>query len=76
MAKMYCPQCGAVGAGKRRTKGSFLVEVILWLCFIIPGLLYSLWRVSSRETVCAKCGATGIIPADSPKAREALGKNA
>jgi len=44
------------------------IEVVLWLCFIIPGLLYSLWRQGSRQPVCAKCGGTALVPPDSPVA--------
>ena len=73
MAKdMYCQNCGAIGKPKTRTKGSFLIEVFLWLCLIIPGVIYSLWRLTSREKVCPSCGAPNMIPADSPKARAAL----
>lgn len=71
-AVLYCPTCGSVGAPTTRTKGSFLIEVLLWCCFIIPGVIYSLWRVTSREKACPACGASGMIPVDSPKAKERL----
>ena len=70
--KMYCQNCGTVGNPKNLTKGSFLIELILWLCFLIPGVIYSLWRLSTRAAVCPRCGAPNMIPADSPKARVAL----
>lgn len=69
----YCPQCGAVGTPKTQTKGSILIEIILWLCFIVPGVIYSLWRMTSGRTqVCRTCGAPNLLPLDSPKARAAL----
>ena len=71
---MYCPNCGSVGTPRNRTKGSFWIELILWLCFLVPGLLYSVWRLTTKEAVCPKCGAPHMIPADSPKARAALTK--
>jgi hypothetical protein len=35
----------------------------------IPGLLYSLWRLSSRERVCSACGHASLIPVSSPRGR-------
>lgn len=69
-AQMICTNCGTAGKPKMRTKGSFLVEVALWICFIIPGLLYSLWRMTSREKVCPSCGAINMVPLDSPMGRK------
>lgn len=68
----YCPHCGNLGQRRSRTKGSFVLEVLLWLMLIVPGLIYSLWRLTSREKVCPKCGQAGMIPASSPKARAEL----
>ena len=64
MKKQFeCKLCGHKGAAKNYTPGSILIELILWLFFIIPGIIYSCWRVSKREKVCAKCGkSTHIIP--------------
>lgn len=70
MAATYvCTQCGYAGASKTATKGSFLIEVVLWLCFLVPGIIYSLWRLTSRHTACPKCGGNTLIPADSPKGK-------
>lgn len=75
MASKLCSRCGHVGEPSRHTKGHFLVEVILWLCFIIPGLIYSVWRVASKIDVCAKCGEQSLLPVDSPMARKFLKEN-
>lgn len=66
---MFCKQCGSIAAPATNTPGSILIELVLWLCFIIPGLIYSLWRHNKRHEVCAKCGSTHLIPPDSPLAR-------
>jgi hypothetical protein len=71
---MYCPNCGSVAEAKRHTKGSFLVELLLWLCFLVPGLIYSIWRLTTRSTVCGVCKSSGVIPENSPRAKEALAK--
>jgi hypothetical protein len=74
--KMYCSNCGAVAIPKRITKGSFLIEVVLWLAFLVPGLVYSLWRVTTRYNACPSCRAPNVIPLDSPRAKQALSETA
>lgn len=65
-----CATCGYIGRPKLETKGSFLFEVCLWLLFCAPGLIYSLWRLTSRSKVCPQCSAPSMIPATSPRGRQ------
>lgn len=51
------------------TRGHILIEIILWLCFLIPGVIYSIWRHSTRYDVCGSCGASTLVPVGSPVAR-------
>ena len=75
MAKdLVCASCGYRGAPKRHTKGSMVIELALWLLLIVPGLIYSLWRLSSKYDGCPKCGAPNMIPADSLVAQKILAK--
>lgn len=71
MAKRFCTTCGSIGEPKSHTPGKLWVEVVLWLCLLVPGLLYSLWRLNGRRKVCAHCGAQTLVPVDSPVARKA-----
>lgn len=71
-AELYCTTCGAVGKPKSHTPGSALIELILWLCFILPGLIYSMWRVANKKKICATCRAATVIPTGSPIAQQAL----
>lgn len=64
----YCVTCGHQGEPEKDTPGSIWIEVILWLCFLIPGLIYSVWRLNRRHEVCRACGSKELIPHDSPKA--------
>jgi len=56
---LRCSNCGKQSevALTTRSKGSLGVEVLLWFCFLAPGLVYSLWRRLSRQSVaiCPKC---------------------
>lgn len=66
---MACTSCGHIGATKRHTRGQFWVEVVLWLLLLIPGFIYTVWRLSSRTDACAVCGSTELVPPDSPVGR-------
>lgn len=59
--QVYCHQCGGQGRPALYTPDSILIEIVLWLCFIIPGLLYSLWRHAARKKVCSYCGNPYVV---------------
>jgi hypothetical protein len=69
MSDMICTACGSATKPKTITKGSTLIELILWLCFIVPGIIYSIWRLSSRYSACRACGSKNIVPLDTPVGR-------
>jgi hypothetical protein len=69
-----CRNCGYVGKSATRTKGSIVIELFTWILFILPGIIYSLWRLTTREQVCRKCGSTTIVPTNSPIGSEMLHK--
>lgn len=69
---MLCASCGSQDTPKRVTRGSFLIEVFLWLCLLVPGIVYSLWRLTSKRSVCRACGQENLIPLTSPMAQSIL----
>ncbi len=62
-----CTVCGHVGKARIETKGSFAIEVVAWLFFLIPGVIYSLWRLTTRHKACRSCKSGAVIPVDSPQ---------
>ena len=73
MAKeMVCTNCGFRGKPKIKAKGSFILEIVLWICFIVPGIIYSVWRSTSRYKACPECGAQNMVPITSPVAKKIL----
>ncbi len=73
---MICTSCYNQGEPKSAIKGSFGVEILLyvatfWLAFL-PAIAYSLWRHTTSRKVCSKCGLETLIPLDTPKAKEIL----
>ena len=75
MSQGLCTSCGYVGETETITKGSTDTEIILWFCFLIPGLIYSIWRFRSRHEICPICDQVTIIPADSPEAQKIIREN-
>ena len=59
---------------KSQKKGSGAVEIVLWLMFLAPGLIYSVWRRSGQLTVCPSCGGRNLVPIDSPVGKQLLEK--
>lgn len=64
----YCTRCGTEAETVTKTRGSLGIEIVLWLCFIIPGVIYSLWRMNARRHVCRSCGSAEVIDPKSPVA--------
>mgnify|MGYP000276421539 CR=1 FL=1 len=73
---MICRNCGHTGDAKIVTKGSLIVEIFLWMLFIIPGVIYSMWRMSSKYDACKACGCIHIIPQNSPIGKKLAADNA
>lgn len=67
-----CLTCQTVGIPKTATRGSIWIELVLWLCFLIPGLIYSIWRITGKTRVCRACGSQQLVPLTSPAARKVL----
>jgi len=73
-ATHLCKSCGSSVRPKTFTPGSFFIEVILWFAFIIPGLIYSIWRLVSRYKICPVCKSNSVIPLNTPQAQSILKK--
>jgi hypothetical protein len=60
--KIICPSCHYVGESKGIAKGSRKIEITLWCCFILPGMLYTMWRQSrdGQYQGCPQCHAANV----------------
>ena len=63
-----CGDCAEIGRAKTVTQGSILIEIALWLLFLLPGLIYSIWRLTSQKKACGKCGGK-MLSLNSPKGK-------
>ncbi len=68
--ELICPNCGFKGESKSVTKGSFGTELILWLLLIVPGVIYSIWRLTTRHQACPECGADNMVPVETPRGKK------
>lgn len=70
MKQIKCPNCEYQGSPKIETPGSFLIEVVLWLCFVVPGLVYSLWRLDKRHPVCPRCRFVNVYETNGKEVKK------
>lgn len=56
-----CEKCLYEGHRRTLTPGSKSMEMFLWLVFLIPGPIYSAWRVYGRQHFCPNCKAEGTM---------------
>jgi|SRR3990172_10351963 len=75
-SKQYvCTVCGYVGKPLYKVKGSVLIEILLWF-FLIPGLIYSIWRLTSgKQWLCPTCNNDSLIPVDTPTGQKLVEKS-
>lgn len=59
--RVFCPHCQTTGAAVRVLPGSVAIELLLWLCFLLPGILYTAWRQTSDGLACGACGWTHVL---------------
>jgi hypothetical protein len=69
-----CTSCHSRVMPKRVTPGSFALEVLLWLCFLLPGMLYTAWRISARKQICPVCKAPNPIPVSTPLGQQLISR--
>ncbi len=75
MKQIVCTACHTVGYSKTHTKGSFFIELVLWVCFLVPGLIYSIWRLTTKQKVCAACGNATLVPTNSPVGQKIIAES-
>lgn len=67
---MICTTCGSIGTPHTITRGSFMMEVGLWILILLPGILYSIWRLTTRYKACMQCGGGDLVPVHTPMGKK------
>lgn len=58
---MLCTDCFETSHPQTLLVGSDRLEMLGWLCLLLPGWLYCAWRHALRIKVCGVCGGTGLV---------------
>ena len=72
--KKICTQCGHYGRVTMKNRGSVILLLFLFLCFVVPGVLYLLYMLTGHTEHCRQCGQTTLIKPDSPAGRELMAR--
>lgn len=62
--RYYCTSCSTYST-KTKMKGNGWIELVLYLCYLVPGIIYSVWRRSGNNQLCVACGSSKVISAES-----------
>lgn len=65
---LICKHCGTLNNGRAALPGNGWIEALLWVLWLFPGLIYSIWR-RSGPGVCASCGKREFVTTGSPMGR-------
>jgi hypothetical protein len=71
-----CTRCRRSGVPRAVADGSTVVEVCLWLLFVLPGMAYSLWRLGRQRRLCRNCGSEALVPVDCRCGKALMAKEA
>lgn len=69
---MICGDCGTRCEPGTNHRGSLAIEIGLWLCFILPGMIYSIWRLTTRHDCCPACLSANLVSITSPRGQELI----
>lgn len=71
---LVCADCGTLNPYPTpQLAGSNALELVLWLCLFVPGLIYTIWRRQNQRPLCRNCRSRKMIPADSPEGQRLSG---
>ena len=70
-----CTHCHTRVTPEVHTPGSGGLELLAWIVFLVPGLLYSLWRRNARTLICPVCHAPNPIPLASPAGQQLIAQS-
>lgn len=67
-----CAHCGFMGSPVRVNRGHIYIEIFMWFCLVVPGVIYSVWRRIRKKGVCPECLNPEMISIYSQKARRMM----
>lgn len=64
MTRYVCKNCGYIGEPLKQRRGNIFISTILWSIYVLPGLIYSMWRRGANKG-CAKCKSRDLANINS-----------
>jgi hypothetical protein len=68
--KYVCIDCGCQRDPISVKRGLLVIEIFMWLLYILPGVIYSIWRRVRKQQVCPKCQNPSVVLTSSTRAME------
>ena len=68
MIRKICVQCGSIRKAKGPKGATRVLEIVLWLLLIVPGLIFTICRKLISGRKCRYCGGQ-LVPTQSVKGR-------
>ena len=53
--KYVCMECSCQRDPIWVKRGWLIVEIVMWLLYVLPGVIYSIWRRVRKQQVCPNC---------------------
>ena len=66
--KYVCMECGCQRDPIDAKRGLLAIEIFMWLLYILPGVIYSIWRRVRRQEICPNCRTPSIVLTSSSRA--------
>ncbi len=66
--KYVCMECGCQRDPIDVNRGLWVIEIFMWLLYILPGVIYSIWRRVRKQQVCPKCRNPSVVLTSSSRA--------
>ena len=73
LAKYICSTCGYKDKPHMYKKGKRSLEIILWVCGILPGVGYTIWRNYTAIPICPICDTATMISISTPHGQNLAG---
>lgn len=70
--KYVCMECGCQREPVMANRGMLIIELLMWLLYILPGVIYSIWRRVRKQEVCPSCGEPSVVLTSSSRAMKMM----
>lgn len=70
--KYLCLECGCQREPVMANRGMLIIELLMWLLYILPGVIYSIWRRVRKQEICPNCRTPSVVLTASSRAMKMM----